>query len=382
MVGSGLPLAVATVLLAAGVAAKLSCLGADGLTLGETALPWCYSDVVGLAQARGLVDGPLPYREVMTEYPPLTALQWWVAGRLSSTVSGFYLLTASVQAAAVLVTVGLLDRAGLPRRRVLLVAGAPALLLTATVNWDPVAVALLTAGVLADRRGRVRTAGVLLGLGGLAKVFPLLAVAVILWRDVRAGRTARGLGVATAALGTVLVVQVPVALWSPEGWDAWLRLNVSRPVDWDSVWYGLQVLGGRALPTGPTAIAIGVVTVAGWLVVLRSRRWAADPLPAVVAWLLLAGKVWSPQFTLWLLPLLALSRVPVRLVWPFLLADAAVVVTRFPFLAGQQGISPSVSYGVFASALLARGVLLLAIMLRGPADGVGQAPVGPPPSDG
>src|SRR5690606_18443934 len=106
------------------------------------------SDVVGLFQGRGLVADPVPYRDVMTEYPPLTALQWWVAGQVSRSAGGFLVATAAMQTAAAVATVALLRAAGVAPRRMLLVAAAPALLLSGTINWDLPAVALLTAGLV------------------------------------------------------------------------------------------------------------------------------------------------------------------------------------------------------------------------------------------
>ncbi|CAN5160168.1 hypothetical protein BH23ACT9_BH23ACT9_28020 [soil metagenome] len=355
-----------------GIAAKWSCLGGDGLTLGETAIPWCYSDVVGLYQGRGLAANPLPYAEVLTEYPPLTGLQWWLAGLVSGSATGFYLATAAVQAVAAVSIVVLLARAGVRGPRLLVVAAAPAMALTATINWDLVAVALLTAGVLAGRGDRPVRAGVLLGLGGLAKVFPLAAVPLLAWSWWRRGDRRGGAHLVGAATATVLAVQVPVALWAPQGWASWVALNRGRSVDWDTVWYGAQVLMGGPIPAGLAdglVLLVGIAGVAAILRVAVNRGGAGLPvgeewrlLLPVMAWLLLVGKVYSPQYSLWLLPLLALSRVPLPLVWAWLVADLAVILTRFPFLAGQQGLDPSLPYEVFGMALLVRGLLLVAII--------------------
>ncbi|MGI9018732.1 MAG: glycosyltransferase 87 family protein [Euzebya sp.] len=369
-------LAAGLVLL--GAAWRVSCLGADGLTLGEAARPGCYSDVIGLFQGRGLSADPLPYAEVVTEYPPLTALQWWVAGAFTQSVTGFFLVTALVQALAAAIVVVVLRSTRLGVSRVLLFAGAPTLVVSGTTNWDLVAVALMLGGLVASHRGKDTGAGVLLGLGGLAKLFPLVAVPATAWAAAaRSGRpgAVRVLG---AAAVTVLVVQVPVALWAPSGWSAWLELNSQRPVDWDTAWYGLQVLSGRVLSIAEANVLVAAAVTIGWAVMVawtvQSRRPGPDGLKAptrpdpralvlpLLIWVLLAGKVYSPQFSLWLLGLLALSQVPAWLVWTWLVADVAVWVVRAPFLAGQQGLEPSLPYSVFAVSLALRGALLLGIM--------------------
>ena len=53
---------------------------------------------------------------------------------------------------------------------------------------------------------------------------------------------------------------------------------------------------------------------------------------------------------------------PTWLVGAFVLADTAVLLTRFPFLAGLQGSSPSLPYEVFAVALAARGLVLVGVL--------------------
>ena len=54
--------------------------------------------------------------------------------------------------------------------------------------------------------------------------------------------------------------------------------------------------------------------------------------------------------------------VPTWLVGAFVVADAAVLLTRFPFLAGLQGFTPSLPYEVFAVALAARGLVLVGVL--------------------
>ncbi|WP_370326735.1 glycosyltransferase 87 family protein [Euzebya sp.] len=395
------PVAVAAALLAAGVAVRVGCLGADGLTRAETAWAWCYSDVLALGHARDLAAAPLPYVDVMTEYPPLTALQWLVAGWLSTGPTGFFGVTAALQVAAwlgcVRLVAGEAAELGLAGRHLLVVAAAPPLVLVATTNWDALAVLGLTAGLVASRRGRPVLAGAALGLGALVKVFPLVAVAGLagLRWDRGEGRAAAQL-VGTAA-ATVLAVQVPVAVLAPEGWDAWLVLNGERPVDWDTAWYGLQVLTGRALTVDVANVLVAVAVVGGWTAIAWVALHRGDEghgiagrgiderglVLALLAWLLVAGKVHSPQFSLWLLPLLALARVDLRLVAAWALADTAVVLTRFPFLAGQQGVEPALGYEPFGLAVAVRAVLLVAVVAAGirtprPA----PAPPGTPPATG
>ena len=107
-----------------------------------------------------------------------------------------------------------------------------------------------------------------------------------------------------------------------------VELNRTRPADWDSLWFVLQELRGTPLD-GPgqtpsllnLAVAGTLLAVLAGVVVLalkapRRPRLAQLAFLVVVAFLV-TNKVWSPQFSLWLVPLLALARPRWRsfLVW-------------------------------------------------------------------
>ncbi|CAM5368344.1 Peptidoglycan D,D-transpeptidase FtsI [Streptomyces badius] len=70
----------------------------------------------------------------------------------------------------------------------LLVALAPAFVLTATINWDLLAVALTAAAMLTRSRGRVLAFGILIGLATAAKLYPVLLLGPLLVLCWRAGR--------------------------------------------------------------------------------------------------------------------------------------------------------------------------------------------------
>ncbi len=87
--------------------------------------------------------------------------------------------------------------------------------------------------------------------------------------------------------------------------------------------------------------------------------------PVLVAWGIdTAGKphlLYSPQFSLWLLPWFASTLPDIRLFIAFQVADIAVFVTRFSWFADfEPGDLPSVE---FQLALLARGLVLLACVV-------------------
>ena len=71
-----------------------------------------------------------------------------------------------------------------------LVAVSPLVMVHAFTNFDPLATAFAAGGLLAWARRRPVLAGVLLGLGGAAKLYPLLLLGPLLVLCLRAGRDA------------------------------------------------------------------------------------------------------------------------------------------------------------------------------------------------
>jgi uncharacterized membrane protein len=118
-------------------------------------------------------------------------------------------------------------------------------------------------------------------------------------------------------------VNLPVAVLAPDNWAWFFVFSRQRGANPESIWNMAMHASGNTLFGGPLAegevpeVLNAVVTVsllalaAGvtWLTLAAPVR----PRVAQIAFLLLAGflllnKVWSPQFSLWLLPLAVLAR--------------------------------------------------------------------------
>ena len=85
-------------------------------------------------------------------------------------------------------------------------------------------------------------------------------------------------------------------------------------------------------------------------------RWQLV-FPFLVLFLLL-GKVYSPQFSLWLLPWLVLVLPSPRRFLAFEAADVAVFLTRFSFFGDETGIG-GVPQWMFETAVVIRAAVLL-----------------------
>jgi hypothetical protein len=80
--------------------------------------------------------------------------------------------------------------------------------------------------------------------------------------------------------------------------------------------------------------------------------------------------VYSPQFRLWLLPLMALALPSTPAFVAFAVTDLMVFLVRFPYLGHESGVDPGPGYPLFAAALLLRAAALawvIASAVRGTA---------------
>lgn len=327
-------LAVCTILVfALGMVQKAPCYH-SGWFFGTTAQydHACYSDIPHMFTLRGFSIGNVPYLDRLPgatdphmqylEYPVVTGLFMWVAALLTPSAGSevhreqvYWLLNAGMLMVCAVVLVIAVMRTH--RRRpwdALLVALAPVLALNATVNWDLLAVAL-TAVALAcwANRSPVWT-GVVLGLAVSSKFYPVLLLIPLALLCARAGRL-RAFGQTLGlALATWLVVNVPFMLLNFQGWSTFWTYNVSRAIDYGSVWLILSQNG--VISWSVTTVNLVVVLLMAlctlgiaWLALGAERRPRLAQLAFLtVAAYLLTSKVYSPQYVLWLLPLAVLAR--------------------------------------------------------------------------
>ncbi len=343
----------------------------------------CYTDISPLYQLRGFAAGvfpflgePLPGQEYL-EYPVLTGLYMQAAAWLTPAGSAdpsriFFFWNVLGLLAALIVTV--VATALTVRRRpwdAAMVALAPALWLTATINWDLLAVALSAAFFLAWSRRRLTWAGVFLGLAIATKFYPILFLGPLLILCVRAGALRAFARTAAIAVATWLIINVPFMVANFEGWSHFYVFSQDRGQDFGSVWMMLSSLGLTIAPDTLNFVALalfGALCIALAVLILRAPRrprFASVALLVLIAFVL-TNKVYSPQFVLWLIPLAALARPRWR---DFLWWQSGQVVyfaSIWLYLAGleaDRGL-PEQWYAVGILAHVASTIFLASVVIR------------------
>jgi hypothetical protein len=311
--------------------------------------------------AQHVVRGGIPYRNFSLEYPPgflLPALA--PAATTSASDFGAYVRDFDRWMAGAGVALILFSAVGLAALRVRtkefaaalgFIAISPLLVgLLMFSRFDLWPTALAVGGLSALLAGRDRTGGALLGTAIATKLWPVVLVPLgLVWVWKRRGRpaTARWFAVVIA---TCAAFFLPFAVLSPGGLGHSFGLQIDRPLQLESLGSTILLVannvGGLGVSEastygsanivahGATAIADASAVIqllalcAIWVAFARGPARAdrlAIASAACVAVFIAFGKVFSPQYLIWLIPFVALSRRRLAT----LLLGAALVATQW-----------------------------------------------------
>ncbi|MBJ7290989.1 glycosyltransferase 87 family protein [Williamsia sp.] len=329
----------------------------------------CYSDTVPLYTAERLDTGALPYKsswfqkgpdgateQRYMEYPVVTGMYMYGAAQVAHgwqwmhehwgvpsalDVVLFFNVVALGLALFWLVTIWATAlTAGVRIWSASIAALSPLVMVHIFTNFDAVATALLALAMLAWARRNPWATGIFLGIGVAAKLYPGLLLIPLLVLCLRAGKVREFTVTALVAVGTWLLVNLPFIVGTSRGWWEFFRYNSDRGIDPDTWFNVVSSVSGydwgaaadgksalvNALSLGLFALVCVGIAFIGLHAPTRPRL--AQLMFLVVAGFLVVNKVWSPQYSLWLVPLavLAIPRTRVLIAWMVL--DALVWVPR------------------------------------------------------
>ena len=109
---------------------------------------------------------------------------------------------------------------------------------------------------------------------------------------------------------TWLAINLPVAITTPTGWWHFYKFNMERGPDWGSIWNSLQIFGFNSGSTNYLAL-LGTLAILAWVAVflfgLKETPTLSEISFIVFASALILGKVYSPQYVLWLTALAVIA---------------------------------------------------------------------------
>jgi hypothetical protein len=310
-----------------------------------------------------MAAGKVPYRDFKLEYPP-GSLSAFVAPELTAQRGDFGTFGHSFEkwmagcGLAMVVFVGLalaaLRAPPLEAAAALGVTAVSPLLLGNVLlsRFDLLPTALTAAVLAALLHRRDVLAGVLLAVAIAVKLYPGVLVPLgVAWVWRRRGREA-GLRWLGLVAGVTVAIFLPFAIVSPGGLAHAFGVQLSRPLQLESLGAAFLIAahhiagvdlvlrsdhGSQNIETGAAGV-LGTLTSIVQVCAIAWVAWAFARGPATRERLVIAAaaaiaafmafnKVFSPQFMIWLVPLVAL----VRGWWPRALLVASLVLTQLWF---------------------------------------------------
>ncbi|WP_370894440.1 glycosyltransferase 87 family protein [Janibacter sp. GXQ6167] len=280
-----------------------------------------------------------------------------------------YLITGLVGGLGLVLTLQLVSARAAVIRLLLV---SPVLIFSSFVNIDLLVLGSIGVALWAWARARPVLLGVAIGLGAAAKLVPaLLLIGVVgyaLARPWDRRRWREALMATSVAALSFVAINAPAALLNPDRWAAFWTFSSDRVAYFGSSWMALRMVRGEELPVSAMNLIAGLTWVAAALLGLflasrvgRFHAMIVGALPAIVAFIDL-NKVVSPQFSIWLVPFLIASSIPLALVATYTLAHAFHYLETWLYIKGittpPQGIDKAYLAAI-AGRVLADTLLVL-----------------------
>ena len=331
----------------------------------------CYSDLPALYGSRGLDKNAWPFTsdENSVEYPVVTAMVMYATSFVANSPASYFNVNIFFLV-LLFIAIVLLVRKIRPEFAYL-VPVAPAMIASLFINWDLWAIATMMLAIYWFDRKQYLHSSLVMGLSISTKflpVFLLIPIAFILWRDAKVKELVKYVAVLAA---TWLAINLPFALTTPTGWWRFYKLNLERGADWGSFWLALQQLGFSLTNLNYLSILlllIALTTVALLLFELKYTPSLASVAFIVLASVMLASKVYSPQYVLWLTPLAAIALTNKKDLHAFWLWQATEVIYHvaiWQHIASVTGAKLGLAAAPYAVLTLVRigGTIYLMVVL-------------------
>ena len=273
----------------------------------------CYTDIPALFSERSLDTNTFPYLSPTNsiEYPPVIGLGNWLISFITpneNSFRSFFDINALIIIVLFFISATIVRKISPTYQYIFPLA--PAVIASLFINWDMWAVVSTLLAIYYFDEKKYEVSGIWLGVSIATKFFPivlLLPVAIIFYRSSQIQLFYRYL-FTTALFWSA--INIPIALIHFDGWWRFFKLNLERGADFGSIWFALSLLDINVayLDLIYPLISIGFfIGLAFYLLKLgKLPNLAAVALFALVIFTTV-GKVYSPQYVLWLTPLAVIA---------------------------------------------------------------------------
>ena len=333
----------------------------------------CYSDLPALYAGRGLDTNSWPYSsdDNSVEYPVVTAMVMYATSFAAKSPASYF--NVNIFFLILLFIATLIVVRKIRPEFAYLSAIAPAMIASLFINWDLWGIATMMLAIYWFDRKQYLHSALILALSISTKFLPiflLIPIAFILWRDTKLKELVKYVAVVAA---TWLAINAPFALTTPTGWWRFFKLNLERGADWGSIWLALQQLGLSLTNLNYLSILVLLIALTSVAIVLFELKYTptlASIAFIVMAAVMVASKVYSPQFVLWLTPLAVIALTNKKDLHAFWLWQATEVIYHVAIwqhiasITGAQfGLGPT-PYAILTLVRIAGTIYLMAVLAR------------------
>ena len=270
----------------------------------------CYSDLPALFEARGLSTNQWPFAsdDNSVEYPVITAMVMYLTSFAANSPVSYFNINIFFLILLFIATVMLVRK--IRPEFAYLVPVAPAMIASLFINWDLWAIASMMLAIYWFDRKQFTNSALLMGLSISTKFLPiflLIPIVFIFWREHKIKEAIKYVAI---TFGIWLAINLPFAVTTPTGWWRFYKLNLDRGPDWGSFWLALQQLGINLTNLNYLSILLLLIALTSISILLFEIKYTptlASVSFFVLASVMLASKVYSPQYVLWLTPLAVIA---------------------------------------------------------------------------
>jgi len=250
---------------------------------------------------------------------------------------------------------------------------APAGIASLYINWDLWAIISMVGAIYWFDRKKLDLSALALGISISTKFLPIFLLFPIAFIFLRRKQLKGALRYLLISAITFAAINLPVYVTTPEGWLRFYQLNISRSSDWGSLWYALTALGVNLANLNYLSILIllaGFAAIAIYILELRQTPSLASLSFIVLATVMCASKVYSPQYVLWLIPLAVIALTDKRDLHAFWIWQAGEIIYHIAIwqhlatVTGAKFGLPVYGYAIATLARIALTIYLIAILVR------------------
>jgi len=333
----------------------------------------CYSDLPSLYGERGLHDNKWPYASDTNsvEYPVITGVVMFATAELVNTALSYFNINAFLLALLFIGLVILVSRMK-PEFSYLLPV-APAMIASLYINWDLWAIITMMLAIYWFDRKAYLNSSLALGISIATKflpVFLIFPIIMILWRQDRIRELVKYIATTTLVWA---VINAPFALTTPTGWWRFYKLNIERVADWGSLWLALNQLGVGLTNINYLSLLlllVGLTAIAIFFFELKHTPTLASVAFIVLATVMIASKVYSPQYVLWLTPLAVIALTTKKDLYAFWIWQSVEVIYHIAiwqhlalFTGARFGL-PEAGYALLSLVRIAGTLFLIGVLVK------------------